>query len=181
LFVQQELQCRINMAAAAHPCCQLVTAGDGMDLLDRVRVRPVIYHELGLAVEIQVPTWRCGVCSELWEASACDAHCFPSSPVEPAIWVDLVMLDIFRHLSINGGLSMTVYSDMAGKVRAATAEGQPPPGMATRHDLSAHVVLQPVHAPFVASFGQRTSSSNMSHCSVKNCLILMQAAARFLL
>jgi len=131
-FLELELHKRIWLAAASHPCCQLVSSGDSTLLLEFVEERTVIYRELGLAVEISVPTWRCGVCRSQWETSACDAHCFPSSPVQPEAWIDLQLLESYRHLSINGGLSMTAYADMVSKVRAVTTDGQPAPDIAIK-------------------------------------------------
>lgn len=109
------MQLCIELALGKHCCCQHAHAK-----LETVSSRSVMYLQMGHAVPVQVPTVQCSLCHEVWEVSACDVHCFPSTPVSVEFWVDVQLLQFFHQCAIKGGVSGTVFAAAAASVRAAT-------------------------------------------------------------
>lgn len=107
------IQSCIQHALDSH-CCQYAHVK-----LETVGSRTVVYLEMGHAEPVQVPTVTCSLCLDVWEVSACDVHCFPSTPVLAESWVDVQLLQFFHQCAIKGSLSMNVFAATAASVRAA--------------------------------------------------------------
>lgn len=113
--IQGYMHDRIQHSLDSHTCCQHA----GAELQHIGEPRTVTYLQMGLAVAIKVPTVQCTLCSKQWEVSACDVHCFPSSPVVPNFWVDVPLLQFFQQCTFKGGLSGTAFVAAATIVRSA--------------------------------------------------------------
>lgn len=79
------------------------------DCMSVVSYRTVTYRFLQGSFRIDIPTVKCSLCDHVSEVCAVDCGCFGSSPVQPAEWYDLPLLDLYGNLAFNAGLSATAF------------------------------------------------------------------------
>ena len=98
-------QCIVQRVAAAlkrHSCCQ---ATGNLDCLQHLRSRPVVCWGLGIRTAIDLATYKCAECGEEVVADAYAVGYAPSAPLYPNFWVQIKVLELFRHLQVVSGQS----------------------------------------------------------------------------
>lgn len=100
----------INDGWRDHECCH---QEDGncdqrtLTLLLGPSRRSVVLWSIYGRGSITVPAYACSKCNTSFSPSAVQADCFPATPVMAEAWYDLQLLDIFTHVGVEQGLSLT--------------------------------------------------------------------------
>jgi hypothetical protein len=76
------------------------------DPLVRFQQHTVMYCSLEFARGLIIPSCACRKCGVV-SPPALAFGCFPSSPVEPSIWYDTSVLEFYKHLGTEEGVSAT--------------------------------------------------------------------------
>jgi hypothetical protein len=139
-----------RMAAAKdhHACCgmSMHLTGRDVNLLQQPDYRQVHYHTLGADITINVPSYHCSLCNEVFEIAACDVGCFGSSPVVANDWYDLKLMELFEALTYSNGSSATAFCSALRQVAARQGAEQPGSSLGDRYALKEEHVRTHHHA-----------------------------------
>lgn len=76
------------------------------ETLGRFQNHTVLYCSLEFTGGLSIPSCVCNVCGVV-SPPALAFGCFPNSPVEPSIWYDTSVLEFYKHLGTEEGVSAT--------------------------------------------------------------------------
>lgn len=143
---KQRLQESIDKGKHCHSCCYLeelqavlakeagVEAAEpaaAADCMSVISYRTVTYRFLEGSFRIDIPTVKCSLCGDVSEVCAVDCGCFGSSPVQPAEWYDLPLLDLYANLTFTAGLSATAFCTALNPIHSCRD-----PDMDVNNDIS---------------------------------------------
>ena len=98
----QRIHGRVQASLGQHACCQAA----GPDCLLLEQTRPVVCWSLGYTVTVDLPYCKCSSCGAAdVTVHPFDAGFAPSAPLYANHWVDIDMLELFRHLQVCSGQS----------------------------------------------------------------------------
>jgi hypothetical protein len=127
----EELQAVLTMEAGVEPAAAAAAAAE--DCMSVVSYRTVTYRFLEGSFRIGIPTVKCSLCGDVLEVCAVDCGCFGSSPVQPAEWYDLPLLDLYANLTFTAGLSATAFCTALNPIQGALCRD---PDMDATEDIS---------------------------------------------
>ena len=126
----EDLQAVLAMEAGVEPAAAAAAAEDCMSV---VSYRTVTYRFLEGSFRIGIPTVKCSLCGDVSEVCAVDYGCFGSSPVQPAEWYDLPLLDLYANLTFTAGLSATAFCTALNPIQGTLCRD---PDMDDTEDIS---------------------------------------------
>lgn len=98
----QAVQQLVDQSYLAHKCCRNTNV-----LPLKVAEYPVTYFDRYSRHLITVPEWQCTECKEIFQAQPVPAGCWALTPVQPHVWLDLILLQEFEPLTQREGVSAT--------------------------------------------------------------------------
>lgn len=83
--------------------------------------RSITFYGLEHVGDLQLPVWQCNTCFSCFEPSPSALGCFPNSPVEPSIWFDTSVLELYRRLGLLSGTTCTAFLNGPQHVHSSTS------------------------------------------------------------
>lgn len=109
---------RILSAVARHPCCRVLNSTAAEACIGVVSRRTVAYHDDGAAHWIELPTINCLACNSTWELKPADLGCFGNTPQLPGALFTKKLLQKYRFLVFENGMSTGAYADACNSTAA---------------------------------------------------------------
>ena len=99
------VQQRVDSAWQFHECGGPAPPQQGA-FVEQCR-KTVRYVQMTCCGNLSIPTWRCSCCQEFSTPDAISAGCFVSTPSAADTWFDLNLMEAYRFLGLEDGLSGT--------------------------------------------------------------------------